>query len=175
MTMEDLKSKIPDYAKDIKINLSSLLNRDNFPGLTDVQHFGSVLASAISVGSKDLKELVLKEGREVLKDADIRAAHSAASIMAMNNVYYKSIGLMGDSEVGQMPARLRMTVIGSPGVEKVDFELYCVAVSAINGCGPCLKSHAQELVKHGVAKEALHSVIRIASIVNSANFALQEI
>lgn len=173
MNLEDLKSQIPDYAKDTRINLGTAFSRESFPALSEVQQYGLLLATALTVGSEKLKNAVLEAGAAVLTDADIRGAHSAASIMAMNNVYYKSMQLLNDPELAQLPARLRMTVIGNPGISKVDFELYCLAVSAINGCGACLKAHSNELVKHEVSKESIHSAIRIASIVNAAHFVLK--
>ncbi len=172
MSIEQLKTKIPSYAKDTKINLGNWLSVDQYPGLTPKQVFGTALAVAESLHSKELIEAVLLEGKDILQDADVTAARSAASIMAMNNVYYKSIQLIGDAEISSMPARLRMTVIGNPGVDKADFEIYCLAVSAVNGCGMCLKSHAKELEKHGMKKEGIHSSLRIAAIGNASAFAL---
>lgn len=172
MSLEELKSKIPAYARDTKINLGNWLNPDQYGSLSPKQMFGVALACAESLKSTELVQLVLKEGVEALSDADIQAARAAASIMAMNNVYYKAINLIGDSEISSMPARLRMTVIGNPGVDKADFELYCLAVSAINGCGMCLKSHAQELSRHGTSKEAIHSALRIAAVANASAFAI---
>src|SRR5204862_96628 len=73
--------------------------------------------------------------------AHVSAAHAAASIMAMNNVYYRFLHLVEDAEYAKLPARLRMNVIGSPGIARADFELLALAVSAINGCGTCVASH----------------------------------
>lgn len=172
--IEQLKAKVPSFAKDTKINLSNWLNKDQYQGLSEAQVFGTALAVAESLNSKELVEAVLEEGREVLTDADIHAAKATASIMAMNNIYYRGIHLIEDSEISKMPARLRMTVIGNPGVEKVDFELYSLAVSAINGCGMCLKSHAHEVVKNGLEKEGVHSALRIAAVGNASAFALKK-
>lgn len=174
MSLEDLKAKIPGYAKDTRINLGNWLNLEQYSGLSDKQMFGIALACSESLKSKELAEYVLSEGAQALSDADVQAAQSAASIMAMNNVYYKAINLIGDAEISRMPAKLRMTVIGNPGVDKSDFELYCLAVSAINGCGMCLKSHAQELAKREVSKEAIQSALRIAAVANASAFALAE-
>ncbi len=174
MSLEDLKGRIPSYAKDTKINLGNWLNKDQYPELSAKHMFGTALACAEALNDKDLVDLVLTEGKEELLDEDVHGARAAASIMAMNNVYYKAIGLIEDPEISRFPAKLRMTVIGNPGISKADFELYCLAVSAINGCGMCLKSHANELVKQGMAKEAIHSALRIASIANASSYALSK-
>lgn len=172
MSLDDLKARIPVHAKDTKINLGNWLSLEQYAGLTDKQMFGIALACSESLKSKPLVDFVLSAGAEALSDADVLAARSAASIMAMNNVYYKALHLIDDAEIARMPAKLRMTVIGSPGVDKSDFELYCLAVSAINGCGMCLKAHAQELAKRGAPKEAVHSALRIAAVANASAFAI---
>jgi alkyl hydroperoxide reductase subunit D len=86
----------------------------------------------------------------------------------MNNVYYRFLHLVNDEEYARMPARLRMNVIGSPGVPKEDFELYSLAVSAINGCGLCVENHEKALRKAGVDREAIQSAVRIAAVVRAA-------
>jgi alkyl hydroperoxide reductase subunit D len=88
--------------------------------------------------------------------------------MAMNNVYYRAKHLIGDETYATMPARLRMQIIGSPGVDKADFELWCLAVSAITGCGTCLESHEKVLRTAGVTREVVHEAIRIAAVVHAA-------
>jgi alkyl hydroperoxide reductase subunit D len=87
----------------------------------------------------------------------------------MNNVYYRSLHLLHNQEYRTIPARLRMNIIANPGVEKVDFELWCTAVSAINGCGMCLDSHEAELKKHGVPAAQIQTALRIAAVVNAAS------
>jgi alkyl hydroperoxide reductase subunit D len=87
--------------------------------------------------------------------------------MGMNNVYYRFLHLVEDAEYGQMPARLRMNIIGNPGIDKVDFELFSLAVSAINGCGMCIVSHERQLRKHGLSREAIQSGVRIAATIHA--------
>ena len=70
--------------------------------------------------------------------------------MGMNNIYYRFLHLVEDGEYQTMPARLRMNVIGNPGIDKLDFELISLAVSAVNGCGLCVTSHEQKLREEGV-------------------------
>jgi len=91
----------------------------------------------------------------------------------MNNIYYRSLHLMSDQEYLSMPAKLRMNVIGRPGVEKADFELYSLAVSAVNGCGMCLDAHEKELRKHGLGREAVQSALRIASVIHAVAVTLE--
>ena len=102
-----------------------------------------------------------------LDAAHLQAAHAAAAIMGMNNVYYRFLHLVEDAEYKQMPARLRMNVIGNPGIDKLDFELLSLAVSAINGCGTCVVAHERQLRQHGMSREAIQSAVRIAATVHA--------
>lgn len=168
MTIDTLRQSFPDSAKDTKINLSKVLSEDGAPDLMPSQQFATALASAYAVRSEALVQAVLADGADILSEQDIEAAKSAASIMAMNNIYYRFVHLASDKEYGQMPANLRMQVIANPSVEKVEFELYSLAVSAINGCGMCIDAHVAEVTKAGFSKTAVQSAIRIASVINAA-------
>ncbi|HEY6455319.1 MAG TPA: carboxymuconolactone decarboxylase family protein, partial [Steroidobacteraceae bacterium] len=99
--------------------------------------------------------------------ADLTAARAAAAVMGMNNVYYRFLHLVEDAAYQKMPARLRMNVLANPGIEKADFELLSLAVSAINGCGSCVASHERQLRQHGLSREAVQSAVRIAATVHA--------
>jgi alkyl hydroperoxide reductase subunit D len=172
MNMQQLKSQLGDYAKDTKLNLGSVLTEEGAPDLRQNQIYGIAIASAYATKNSSVVQAVLSEAASVLSEAEVNAAKAAATIMAMNNIYYRFAHLVGDKEFEKMPARLRMNVIGSPGIEKVDFELYSLAISAINGCGMCMDAHVHEVTKAGISKTAVQSCIRIASVINSAAQAL---
>lgn len=167
MSIENLKSTFGDYAKDIKLNLGSVLSEEGAPDLTLTQIQSIALASAYSTRQAELVAAVEQDSAS-LSEAARNAAKAAATIMAMNNVYYRFSHLVSDKEYSKMPAKLRMNVIGSPGIEKVDFELMSLAVSAINGCGMCMDAHVHEVIKAGVSKQGVQSAIRIASVINAA-------
>jgi len=168
MTIETLKDQWGDYAKDIRLNIGTVLSTDGAPDLTATQIFGIALASAYATRSAPVIEAIQTEAGDVLPEAERIAAKAAATIMAMNNVYYRFAHLVSDKEYANLPAKLRMNVIGSPGIAKVDFELYSLAVSAINGCGMCMDAHVHEVTKAGVTKIGVQSAIRIASVINAA-------
>ncbi|WP_395670616.1 carboxymuconolactone decarboxylase family protein [Phenylobacterium sp.] len=171
MSLDALRETLPSYAKDLSLNLSSLANETV---LSDQQKWGAFLASAHAVGQRSVIGAVEAAASEAgLSPEAANAAKAAAAIMGMNNVYYRSLHLLSNPEYRTMPARLRMNVIANPGVEKVDFELWCTAVSAINGCGMCLDSHEAELKKHGVAGQTIQAVLRIAAVVNAVSRVLQ--
>lgn len=163
MTIETLKNRIPDYAKDIKLNLSSIVRDET---LNEQQLWGTLLSSALATKNADVISAVATEAAEHLSQDAMTAAKSAASIMAMNNVYYKFVGMIG-GDYQTMPAKLRMNVIGNPGVDKLDFELWSLAVSAINGCQFCLEAHEKQVLQGGLTKEQVQTSVRIASIIQA--------
>src|SRR3979490_1648626 len=168
-TLDTIRDAIPDYARDLKLNLGSVLTTTGAPGLTDKQIWAVALASAIASRNLPLPRGIESLAAVHLKPAYINGARAAASIMGMNNIYYRFLHLVEDPEYAQMPARLRMNVIGSPGIDKQDFELLSLAVSAINGCGTCVASHERTLRKHGLGREAVQSTVRIAATVHAAS------
>ena len=168
MSIDNLKNLMPEYAKDIKLNLSSLAAEEI---LNPQQLWGAFLCTALNAGNETvIREVAAAAAAHMTPEAQT-AAKAAAAIMAMNNVYYKFTGMMGD-DYRTMPAKLRMNVIANPGVDKVDFELWSTAVSAMNGCQFCVKSHEKNLMEHGVEKAAVQAVVRIAAVVAAASAVL---
>lgn len=171
--LQEIQNAIGDSGRDIRVNLETVLSDDGAPGLTRVQREGIALACAFATGPSELASAIRSHGFEVLTTEVVEAAKSAATIMAMNNVYYRAMHLTEDKSITQLPARLRMTVIGRPGIPKVDFELMSLAVSAIAGCGACINAHMKEGQKAGISPEGLQSAIRIAAVLNAAHQALR--
>ncbi len=168
----ELKNGLKDYARDTRLNFEAVLSEEGAPGLNRIQIWGTALSCAYATRSKALIDAVEGDAVEILSPEYVEAAKGAATIMAMNNVYYRFLHLSDDKEFSKMPARLRMNVIGKPGIPKVDFELFCLAVSAIAGCGMCVNSHIAEVRKAGLSNEGAQSSVRIASVINAAAQAL---
>ncbi len=164
MTIDDLKAALPDYAKDLKLNVGSILNETV---LTDQQKYGALVACAYAVGQPLVIRSAVGEATDKLSAEALTAAKTAAAIMGMNNVYYRSIHLISNDVYGTLPAKLRMTAIAKPGIDKADFELFSLAVSAVNGCGMCLDAHEAELRKAGMTSEQIQAGLRIGAIVNA--------
>jgi len=169
MSLEALRNALPDYAKDQKLNLGSLATE---PVLTEQQRAGTFIVSALAARNATVTRHIMAEFAPKLSPEALTAARAAASIMGMNNIYYRFTHLVvGD--YAQMPAKLRMNIMAKPGVEKVDFELWSLAVSAINGCGMCMESHEKVLLQHGVSKDAVQAAVRIAAVVHAAAVSLE--
>lgn len=163
MSLEALRARLPDYARDLKLNLGSLATE---PVLDTQKLAGTFIASAIASRNAEVIRALVAEFGPKLSPEALTAAKAAAAIMGMNNIYYRFTHLVGGDYPG-LPAKLRMNVIGKPGVEKVDFELWSLAVSAINGCGMCMESH-EKVVKHGgVSTEQVQAAVRIAAVVHA--------
>ena len=167
MTLDSLKDRLGDYAKDTKLNIGTVLSAEGAPDLSQPQIYGIALASAYATRNTAVVEAIRHEAGDALSDAERQAAKAAATIMAMNNVYYRFTHLVEDKSYAKLPAKLRMNVIGNPGIAKVDFELYSLAISAINGCGMCMDAHVHEVVKVGVSTLGVQSAIRIAAVVHA--------
>ena len=163
MSLETLKNSLPDYARDIKLNLSSLSTE---PSLTAQQRAGAFIASALASRNAETTAALLAEFGPQLSPEALAAAKAAAAVMGMNNVYYRFTHLVG-GDYPNMPARLRMNVIGRPGVEKADFELWSLAVSAVNGCGMCMEAHEKVVRQAGLTQEQVQSAVRIAAVVHA--------
>src|SRR5688572_149998 len=163
--VEALRATIPDVAKDIKLNLQSVLQ----PGaLTPAQRWGVAIASAVAARNHALRDALIADAASEVGGDVIDDAVAAAALMAMNNVYYRFRHLVGKPSYSQMPARLRMQRIAKPLTNKTDFELFCLAVSAINGCEMCIRSHEEVVIKGGLTEDQVHDAVRIAATVNAA-------
>ncbi len=168
MSIDRIKQQIPDYAKDLRINIGNVLDPERAAdGMTAEQVYGTALATAIASRNIELLAAVEEEVGPKLSAEWLEAARSAAAIMGMNNIYYRFVHLASNKDYASMPAGLRMSVIGRPGIDKADFELMSLAVSAVNGCGLCIDSHEKVLKQAGVSKEVVQHAVRIASVVHA--------
>ena len=170
MSIDSLKARIPDFAKDVRLNLSALASDET---MTAQQKYGLMVACGIASRNPEVRAALEIEAAPHLTPAALAAAKSAATIMGMNNVYYRFTHLVTNDEYRSLPAKLRMNVIGNPGVDKADFELWALAVSAINGCGACMDSHEAVVRKANVPTEAIQAAVRFAAIIQSAAIALE--
>lgn len=171
MTIETLKTRIPDHAKDLRINLGIIAGST---ALTPQQAWVIAVASAATGRTAEVIDAIRAEAAGHLSPEAITAALAAASIMGMNNVYYRFLHFMGDgSEYGQMPARLRMQILAKPGIDHLDFELACLAASAITGCETCVRAHEKTVRDKGGTKEQVQDAVRIAAVLHAVGIAIE--
>jgi alkyl hydroperoxide reductase subunit D len=174
MTLSEIKSALPDYAKDLRLNLDSVLSEAGAPGLTAKQVGLIALSSAIAARHEPLTAVLAVEAAKTASAQELSGARTAAAIMAMNNVYYRFTHLAGDGEYQTLRAGLRMNAMANPGCDKIDFELCSLAISAINGCGMCMDSHEKTLRKHDLSAQAIQSAARIAAVVHAVAVTLEQ-
>lgn len=167
MTLDSIKNLLPDYAKDLKLNLSSVLTPAGAPGLAEQEIHAIAVATAFAARHAGLAQALEAAAGEHLDADRRRALRAAVAIMGMNNIYYRFTHLVADEEYQTMPARLRMNILANPGVSKREFELLSLAVSAVNGCGACVDSHEKTLRGAGVERQAVQSAVRIAAVVHA--------
>ena len=165
MSLQALRDRLPEYAKDIKLNLGALASEQV---LNEKQKAGAFIAAALGARNPEVAAAVIAEFAPQLDAKELAAAKAAAAVMGMNNVYYRFLHLVENDEYGKLPAKLRMNAIGSHGINRADFELWSLAVSAINGCGMCLEAHERAVRKEGVTAEQVQAAVRIAAVVNAA-------
>lgn len=161
MSIENLKSAIPDFAKDLKLNLGSIVRTTV---LGEQQLWGTLLAAAAATRNTTVLTEISAEAADNLSAEAYQAALGAASIMGMNNVFYRGRHFL-DGAYDDLRPGLRMNIIANPGVDKADFELWSFAVSSINGCSSCVASHEAVVRQAGVDREAILEALKVAAIV----------
>jgi lipoyl-dependent peroxiredoxin subunit D len=170
MSLDLLIDSLPASARDLKLNYSSLIR--NNAELTPQQLWGTVAASAIATRNRSLTAAALTAATEQLSPAALEAAKTAAALMSMNNIFYRFHHLSSNEKYATMPARLRMNGLRSHGVEEVDFELWSLAVSAINGCGKCVDAHEQVVRDKGASEELVLAIVRVAAVTHAIGVAV---
>jgi alkyl hydroperoxide reductase subunit D len=164
MKLDQLLNSIPDYAKDLKLNLGAVLRQGE---LTEQQTWGTAVTCAMAARNTLLLETVIAEAATHLSEAALNAAKAAAAIMGMNNVFYRFRHFAANEKYATIPARLRMQVIRTHGSDPVDFELWCLAASAITGCEVCVDSHDKAVRERGVSEETVVAAVRIAATMHA--------
>lgn len=168
--IEKIREALPEAAKDIRLNLQTVFQTTT---LTPEQLWGTAVASAIASRNQELSHAVLTDAQGKVEAGVIEDARAAAALMGMNNVYYRFRHMVGKESYGSKPARLRMNWIAKPLGSKVDFELYCLAVSAINGCEMCIRSHEKVVVDGGLSEDQVHDAVRVAATINAAALSIE--
>jgi alkyl hydroperoxide reductase subunit D len=172
-SLDRLKDRLPDHARDLRINLGVIAAAT---ALSPPQAWGTALAAAITSRNAEVVAAIEEAAAAHLPPEALAAARGAASIMGMNNVYYRFVHMIDSGEnvapYGQMPARLRMQIIGRPGAPHLDFELWCLAASAITGCEACVRSHERSVRDKGGTPGQVHEAVRIAAVMHAVALTL---
>ena len=169
MSIDNLKEALPEYAKDLKLNLGSI---SRTTALTEEQLWGTLLSTAAATRNAKVLSEIADEAADTLSAQTYNAALGAASIMGMNNVFYRGRGFL-DGRYDDLRPGLRMNIINKSGIDKVDFELMALAVSTINGCHDCTKAHEKTVTSEGLTKEQVFEAVKIAATIQGVAQAIQ--
>jgi alkyl hydroperoxide reductase subunit D len=160
--VNEIKEALPEYAKDIKLNLDSVINRSTLD--VNVAN-GCALSAAMATGNGKLVAFIQSDVADT-KERD--AALTAASLMAMTNVWYPYVEMSNDDRLKGLPAQLRMNAIATHGgTSKVNFEAYSLAASIVGKCHFCVSAHYSTLKQEGYTVEQLRDIGRIAAVITS--------
>jgi lipoyl-dependent peroxiredoxin subunit D len=171
-SLEVVRSELTDAHKDTRLNLQAVLEGGS---LTPEQRWGVAVACAFAARNERLKEAMINEAKKALTNAEpvIEDARAAASLMGMNNVYYRFRHMIGKESYSTKRPGLRMNRLAQVLTNKVDFELVCLAVSAINGCEMCVQSHEKVVIEGGLSEDQVHDAVRIASVIHATAVGLE--
>jgi alkyl hydroperoxide reductase subunit D len=171
-SLEVVRSELADAHKDTRLNLQAVLEGGS---LTPEQRWGVAVGSAYAARNERLKMAMINEAKNALANAEpvLEDARAAASLMAMNNVYYRFRHMIGKESYSTKRPGLRMNRMAQVQTNKVDFELVCLAISAINGCEMCVQSHVKVVLEGGLSDDQVHDAVRIASVIHAAAVGLE--
>ena len=163
--LNSIKELIPDYAKDIRLNIDGTIARSSLEGSDAV---GVALAAAFAAKSRKIIDIISASG--ALSEVEKNAVLTASALMGMNNVWYPYVEMTEDADLKSQPAQLRMNAYATNGgVDKRRFEMYALSASIIGKCQFCIKSHFDLLKHEGMSSQQLRDVGRIAAVINAAS------
>ena len=151
------------------MNLSQVLDSGH---LSVSDRWGVAIAVALASRSRRLAEALIASRPEEVSEKTVEDALAAAAMIGMTNVFYRFRHLVGKPSYEQKPARLRMQRLAKPATTAASFELYSLAVSAVNACETCVRAHEAKLLEQGVTEDQIHDAVRIASVLHGAAVAL---
>lgn len=161
--VDQIKEALPDYAKDTRLNIDAVCKRSTLPP-EEVE--AVALAAAFATGNQKLWTWI--QSQMDPESIEVEAAITAASLMAMNNVWYPYVEMVNDPNLSGLPAQLRMNAIATHGgTTKARFEAYSLAASIVGKCHFCVKAHYDTLRKEGYSVEQLRDIGRVAAVINS--------
>lgn len=165
-SLERLSAVDSKYLRDLKLNVAAVLKSKN---LTPKE--ANLLALAVAANEKNdilitaFEGLCAKEGASAEEMAE---AHACASLLSLNNVFYRFRHYMhGNEYYNNTPAGIRMSIMMNPVLGKEFFELMSIVVSALNGCEQCVTSHEHSVKALGTSEARIYDAIRLAAVIKS--------
>ncbi|WP_080057638.1 carboxymuconolactone decarboxylase family protein [Spirosoma aerolatum] len=152
------------YLRDLKINLGNVLNSSQ--NLTKKEAVLLALSVAVNENHQPLVDSLTGVAKqEGASDADVAETIACTSLLSTNNVFYRFRHFVGKDYYQQTQPGIRMSIMMNPVLGKEFFELMSLAVSAVNGCELCVRSHEESVLKHGASEARVFDAIRLASVI----------
>ncbi|HIN94200.1 MAG TPA: alkyl hydroperoxide reductase [Planctomycetes bacterium] len=165
-----LCEQLPESARDLRLNVVAVLESEY---LSPEEVWAVALTSSYFVRNSALQEAVLTDAQPILGEAGVEDAQAAASLMAMNTIYFRFRHMIGKEAYVQMRAGLRMNRIMSPLTSKRQFEMTALACAALSGCEACLQTHEANLIQEGCSDLQINDAVRIAATIQGVAVALE--
>ncbi len=160
--LEEGKSR---YVADLKLNFKNSFGSDHLSE-KEVALLG--VALAVNAGNRPLKRFFRDTAAsEGATEAEIGEMAACASLLSANNVFYRFRHFVTKDKYNEIPARIKMNIMMRPVTGKEFFELVSLAVSAVNGCEMCVKSHENSLIELGAKEERIFEAVRLSAVVTS--------
>lgn len=165
-SLERLSAVDSKYLRDLKLNVAAVMKSKN---LTPKE--ANLLALAVAANEKNDVLITAFEGlcaKEGANAEEMAEAHACASLLSLNNVFYRFRHYMhGNEYYNNTPAGIRMSIMMNPVLGKEFFELMSIVVSALNGCEQCVTSHEHSVKALGTSEARIYDAIRLAAVIKS--------
>ena len=172
--MDELRwvlDQVPDHSRDVAASLRKVVDRWS---LGPAALWGTALACAVARRSRPLAETCDIEARRAgVAEATLDDARAAAALMTMTAVHYRFAHPVGDGAYAEQPALLSMKRSARPAGEPLDYELFALAVSALEGCSACVRLHEKKLRAGGRTPAEIREAVRLAAAVAGVATALE--
>lgn len=162
--LEEGKSR---YVADLKLNFKNSFESE-FLNKKEIALLG--VALAVNANNALLRSFFVKNAKEESATAaEIAEAAGCASLLSANNVFYRFRHFVNKEKYNEIPARIKMNIMGRPVTGKEFFELMSLAVSAVNGCEMCVKAHENSLIELGAKEERIFEAVRLSAVITSVS------
>lgn len=162
--LEEGKSR---YVADLKLNFKNSFESE-FLSKKEIALLG--VALAVNANNALLRSFFVKNAQEEsATPAEIAEAAGCASLLSANNVFYRFRHFVNKEKYNEIPARIKMNIMGRPVTGKEFFELMSLAVSAVNGCEMCVKAHENSLIELGAKEERIFEAVRLSAVITSVS------
>ncbi len=165
--LKTLKSNIPDYASDIRNNISNLINEKNSV-LSPKQVFGAALAAAYAAKEKSAINDIKSEAKFHLSRQEMESVKTAAAVTTMENIYRNFVKATNDPDYGDLPNKLTTENANNHNIDKIDFEIFALATCIINTCEKSINLHVKTLIDYGLSKEQVQMIAKIVATMGAA-------